>query len=380
VTAPLRVPVTLPLAPRHALGWSRPPAPAFPFDGAPLRYYYLARNAIWHGADSLGLNAGDEVLVPAYHHGVELQSLIAKGISVRCYRVDEHMLMDLDDVRAKLRPATRALYVTHFLGYPQPIVDAKRIADEAGIPLIEDCALSLYSAGPAGPLGTTGAFSIFCLYKSLPVPQGGALALNRADLALPPEPREPDRLSTTSYALNRLLDGVTVSRIPGGWRLAHALRAMARVAKRASGSTVVPIDTEEFDLSIMDVGTREVTRRIVRLTDPREMVARRRANYARMEAHLDPGVRRVLHPLPPGACPLSFPIFVREKETIERLLRNEGIETINMWSRHHPASPEGSFPEIDFLRRHVLELPIHQGLRSEHIDLVAARVSAVARW
>ncbi|HSQ59199.1 MAG TPA: aminotransferase class V-fold PLP-dependent enzyme [Acidobacteriota bacterium] len=380
MTPPLRIPITLPLSLRQCFGWGAPPAPAFPFDGARVRYYYLARNAIWHGADSLGLKPGDEVLMPGYHHGVELQSLIAKGMTVRCYRVDRQMRMDLADVRAKLRPATRALYVTHFLGYPQPIAEAKRIADDAGIPLIEDCALSLYSASPEGPLGVTGDFSVFCLYKSLPVPQGGALAVNRADLKLPPPPREPDQLSTTSYVLNRLLDGLVLSRAPGGWRLSDGLRSLARVAKHASGSTVVPIDTEDFDVSMMDVGTREIARRIVRYTDPVAMVAIRRANFERMERRLDPAVRRVLPPLPPGACPLSFPIFVREKTATERLMRAQGIETINMWSRHHPASPEGSFTEVDELRRHVLELPIHQGMRAEHVDYVAEKASALARW
>jgi dTDP-4-amino-4,6-dideoxygalactose transaminase len=319
--------------------------------------------------------------MPGYHHGVELQTLIARGLTVRCYRVDERMRMDLDDVRAKLRPSTRALYVTHFLGYPQPIGEAKRIAENAGIPLIEDCALSLFSAAEdGGPLGRVGDFSIFCLYKSLPVPQGGAIAVNRADLALPPEPREPDPISTSSYVLNRLLDELMTSGIPASWRMAHVARAIARVAKRATGATIVPIDTEEFDPAMMDVGTREITRRIVRYTDAASMVATRRANFLLLEERLDSAVRRVLPPLPDGACPLSFPIFVRDKEEAERRFRDRGIETINMWSRHHPASPAGSFPEVDFLRRHVLELPIHQGLRASHVDYVARAASTIAKW
>jgi hypothetical protein len=35
---------------------------------------------------------------------------------------------------------------------------------------------------------------------------------------------------------------------------------------------------------------------------------------------------------------------------------------------------------VEFLRRHVLELPIHQGIRFEHVDYVAERASALARW
>ena len=376
----VRVPVTLPLSLAAWLGVGPPPPPAFPFDGARINLYFLARNAIWHGADALGLRAGDEILMPSYHHGVEPQTLLAKGMTLRFYRVDPRMEADLEDVRAKLRPATRALYVTHYLGIPQPIGAFREIAAGAGIPLIEDCALSLFSRNEAGPLGSFGDIGIFCLYKSLPVPHGGALALNRSDVPMPPAPRPPDRITTTSYIVNRLLDAGVVSRSAIRRGASESFRSLARAAKHAAGATVVPIDTEDFDVSIIDLGVRDVTRRIIRHTSAEEIVARRRANYLRFAERLDAGVRAVFPSLPPGACPLSYPILVREKAAVAERLAAVGVETVNMWARHHPASPRGSFPDVDFLRDHVLELPCHQGLRPEHVDYAAAQASALARW
>ena len=377
---PFRVPITLALPPSQLLGLGPAPPPAFPFDDVRSVYYYLARNGIWHGADSLGLRPGDEILMPAYHHGVELQTLLAKGMKLRYYRVDRQMRADLDDLRRNLRPETRALYVIHYLGIPQPIEAMRSVAAEAGIPMIEDCALSLFSRILAGPLGSFGDIGIFCLYKSLPVPHGGVLSLNRPDLPLPPRPTTPDRLSSAAYVLNRVLDAGMVSRSAIARRGSDRLRAWARAAKHASRSEVVPIDTEDFDVSMMDVGVRGAARRIIERTDARVVVARRRANYARLEERLDPGVGRAIPSLPEGACPLSFPILVPDKVALERRLSDEGVETINMWSRRHPDVPEGAFPDVEFLRRHVLELPVHQGLRFEHVDYVAERASALARW
>lgn len=376
----LHVPVTLPLSLGAWLGAGSAPPARFPFDGSRATLYFLARNAIWHGADALGLKAGDEVLMPSYHHGVEPECLLAKGMKLRFYRVDERMVADLEDVRAKLRPDTRALYVTHYLGIPQPIGAFREIASGAGIPLIEDCALSLYSRTEAGPLGSFGDIGIFCLYKSLPVPHGGALALNRKDLAMPPVPRPPDRVTTTSYILNRLLDAGVVSRSAVRRAASETFRSLARAAKHAARTTVVPIDTEEFDVLIIDLGVRDVARRIIRHTNADETVARRRANFLRFAERLDPGVRAVFPSLPPGACPLSFPIFVKEKVAVAERLMAAGVESVNMWARHHPASPRGSFPEIDFLREHVLELPCHQGLRFDHVDYAAEKASELARW
>ena len=50
------------------LAAARPPA--FPLAAPRVTRFYLARNAVFHAVGLLGLE-GREVLVPAYHHGVE---------------------------------------------------------------------------------------------------------------------------------------------------------------------------------------------------------------------------------------------------------------------------------------------------------------------
>jgi len=56
----------------------------------------MARNAIWHGLDALGLSPGDGILVPAYHHGVDLEVLLAKG-SARFFSRDEAIADRLEE-------------------------------------------------------------------------------------------------------------------------------------------------------------------------------------------------------------------------------------------------------------------------------------------
>jgi len=92
---------------------------AFPFGAERVTRYYFARNAVWHGARLLGLE-GEEVLVPAYHHGVEVGALVHAGAVPRFVRVDGRMRLDLDDLEAKIGPRTRAIYVIHYAGFAQP--------------------------------------------------------------------------------------------------------------------------------------------------------------------------------------------------------------------------------------------------------------------
>src|SRR5207237_4170416 len=137
------------------------------FDQAGLRYRYFARNAVWDAVELLGLQ-GKQVLVPAYHHGVELETLLAAGVRPIFYRVDSQMRADYDDARAKAAGA-RALYVIHYAGFAQDVQAARALANELGVPLIEDCALALLSREGERPLGSTGDVPIFCLYSTPPV-------------------------------------------------------------------------------------------------------------------------------------------------------------------------------------------------------------------
>jgi len=56
------------------------------------------------------------ILVPAYHQGVEIDTLLAAGYQVRYYRVDERLLVDFEDLERRLDRAVSALYVIHYFG------------------------------------------------------------------------------------------------------------------------------------------------------------------------------------------------------------------------------------------------------------------------
>src|SRR5260370_2956431 len=83
-----------------------------PFGSCSALYFDFARNAIWQAVKLLGLE-GYEVLAPAYHHGVEIEALLAAGATVRFYPIGPRWDVDLDDLPSKIRDRTPALYLTH---------------------------------------------------------------------------------------------------------------------------------------------------------------------------------------------------------------------------------------------------------------------------
>lgn len=347
------------------------PAP-FPFSRADARFYYFARNAVWAGARALGL-AGAEVLVPAYHHGVEVEALAAAGAVPRFVRVDGRMRLDLDHLEASIGPRTRALYVIHYLGFPQPMEDIAALAAPRGLAVIEDCALALYSRDRDVPLGARGDLGAFCLYKTLPVPNGGMLVVNRP-LEVPGAARGAPLGSTLSHAAGGALAHLALRAGPAGEAVREAVRRSARAVRAATGLRALSTGTQWFDPASADVGMSRLSSLILENVDEQAIVAARRRNWSLLFARLRELAPPIHGELPPGTCPLFYPLACADKQATAARLAARGVETIDFWRTGHPGCPRDEFPEVEALRRHVLELPLHQDLTPDDMAYLASAV------
>jgi len=132
----------------------------------------------------LGVNHGDEVIVPAMTF-VSTGHCVSYNLATPIFAdIDmETLNIDIDDVARKISPRTKAIIPVHYGGRP---VDMERLKAVAGdIPLIEDCA---HAAGasirgiPVGGHGEVGCFS-FHAVKNLAMGEGGAITLNNKAMA-----------------------------------------------------------------------------------------------------------------------------------------------------------------------------------------------------
>lgn len=351
--------------------------PLYPLDrlGTPsAQLFYLARAGVHHTIKHWLAGTPGVVVMPAYHHGVEVEAVRAAGARVVFYRVDRDMQIDLDDLRKKAQgPDVRAVYVTHFVGFAQPIAEARAIAHARGVPLFEDCALALFSRTPDGtPLGTFGDASCFCLYKTLPVPHGGLLvapSVPVADVATPP------LLSTLHHTAGLALAHLELHSSGVG-------RAIRQAARSASHATVdkavatVKTGTMHLSPSELGLGASRIVQRLLARFDDEMVVVRRRRNFQRLARALDGVLEVVGAPLPAGCCPLFVPVRIRDRDKREVMqkLHAVGIDAIDFWGT---GECDDDFADVAALRREILELPCHQSLDDDAIDLVAHAVKQV---
>lgn len=347
----------------------------FPLNSAHRLSFCVARSGIYHLFRALRFQKGDIVLVPDYHSGNEVFAIRAAGVSIVYYPILRNLEPDLDALSrlAKLNP--KAVYVIHYLGWPQPMKEIESLCRERGSLLIEDCALSLLSETGQGPLGSFGDYSIFCLYKTLPVPNGGLLVQNRnflgelANLELAGCPRA----TAAGRSSELMLEALRSRSDYIGKALFGIKRAFGQML-RAANVRQVPIGNIGWDLGDVNIAMSPISDRLMAGLEYDQIRRRRRENFLQMQARLDGSVTMPRDDLKEGVCPLFFPILVEDKHSAARALWDRGIGAVEFWNDVDPLVDRHSGPDARYLRAHVLELPIHQDVTPKQVDYIADQV------
>jgi perosamine synthetase len=371
----LFVPAFTTLSPLMLLGRPRP-NPPYPFSSPRVRYFYFARNGLWQVVKKMGLE-GREILMPSYHHGVEVEALLDAGAKLRFYRIGARMEVDLADVERKIGPETAALHLTHFAGFPGPAREMKALAEKHGLLFIEDCAHAMLTRVDRQPLGQHGDVSLFCLYKGLPVPNGGAIVVNNPRLPDLDEPTPPPASSTFSLMASSMLRRLALRGGAPGRALRRLALRMGKGTLRASKIEPVLTGTEHFNRDHLGLGMTRLALRIALSHDLDHVRKRQRRNYLFLEERLRDLVPPLFPSLPRGVSPFFYPLVVEDsKATVTQLLAR-GIEAVEFWRGPHPACDVSDFPEVAWLRRSVVEIPCHQDIPLRILHRIAEAVREV---
>ncbi len=318
--------------------------------------FMRGRHALWHGLGLVGLRAGDHVLVPAYHHGSEIEALVRAGLVCEFYEVGDDLAPDEAELESRLDERIRALYLIHYLGFAQDGARWRRWCDDHGLLLLEDAAQSWLSAVDGRPLGSFGDLAIFCLYKTFGLPDGGALLT--ASPAMQRDRRPP-------VGLARL------ARRHAAWaaqRSAPLATAWSRLQRPA------PYDAaDDFALGDPTRPPSSTTLFLLPRVD-RDASSARRLNYRILLDELSDLVPSPFGVLADGVSPFAFPIASTNKEELRERLAAQGVSALDIWSVPHPTLPAERFPNAAAWRRRLLGLPVHQELTAADLDQVARAV------
>ena len=348
----------------------------FPFNHPRIKYFYFARNGIYHLGKRLKEMGKSRMLFPAYNHGNEIRALLAAGVKLEYYNILPNTDIDFADVERKIKETgIDVFYFIHYVGLPQNITHIKELKEKYNLLLIEDNALGLFSRFKDEPLGSTGDASIFCLYKTLPIPNGGALVLNNFDLDFEVQTVTPQRVSTLSRLAGLLFFWLDLHFWGFGRKLQNLKSNLSGMADKMDVERVPVLDSG-FDVQRASWGMAGVSHYLAKRISPKKVISQRRKNFQFMLEHI-PASYHLFSELPQGAVPWFFPVKLNNREFVFQELTRSGVDCARFWRQSHPDIPADRFPDVLSLRNSILELPIHQDLNERHLSLICNQFNKI---
>ncbi len=344
------------------------------FDAPHLDHFIAARYALFAALKDMECQPGDEILIPAYHCKAMIYPVLKAGGRPVFYKVREDLSADLDDLETKLSRHTKAaLYVSYF-GFFRDIEKFRAFCNSHNLLMIEDCAHALFGHNNGIATGSFGDYAIGSVKKFLPVSLGGILT-SRNVLKRGLARRRPALQENVKFFYNTLERSAQYGRHTGAGHLVHLLEKLRRpAAPPASADLPVTPESQDMENRFIDEKTNHcpplVTYWAERLCHQKRLVQKRRENYQRLLSHVKgmTQLRPLLPQLPDGVVPYMFPLALDNLERVFPFLEDGGLPLQRFGQFLWPDKTVAACRNSLFWSRHVLQLPCHQGLRSEEID------------
>jgi perosamine synthetase len=135
---------------------------------------------------SLGIGAGDEVIIPSFTFAATANSVALTGakpvfvdIDIKTYNIDPNLIENV------ITPSTKAIQVVHLYGLPADMTKIVEIAKRHNLLIIEDAAQAHNAAINGQPVGTFGDAAAFSFYptKNMTSGEGGMIVFKDKDAA-----------------------------------------------------------------------------------------------------------------------------------------------------------------------------------------------------
>jgi perosamine synthetase len=317
---------------------------------------FMGRDALTLAMAHLGISASDTVLLPAYTCQEVLRSFVKK-VNVVFYDVQPDLTIDPDELRRKVSgERVKMVLTTDYFGFLQPYrLEIKQICADAGASFVEDCAHSLLTDGA----GLSGDLAIYSFRKIVPVHDGGGLRINPAQNAAAIDFRP--RFFSNALSL--------VAQAKSLLNIHTPMLSRARVASHTT-DVIAPVKADDRILPLSSFAQHGMSH----ISFP-DVIKRRRDDFLfwRDVARADPALVPLFEELPPGVCPLGFPVKVRDRPSLEAQARKAGIVLSVHWRLERDLAPECRTSHE--LSAQLLTLPVGPDIRSGERDTLARIVS-----
>ena len=178
-------------------------------------------------SDLLGLGEDDEVVCPAHTYAASAYPFLKYGARVVFADIDPIKRVATAEYLLKAVTAkTRVIVAVHLYGYVIDLTEVRRVCDERGILLVEDCAQAIGGKRFGKYAGTVGDFSIFSFQSQKNIStlgEGGMLSVDE---------RQKDKFESLKLARHN-------GHVPFEEKEAYWLPAMVNLVAPEDGKRII---------------------------------------------------------------------------------------------------------------------------------------------
>lgn len=327
---------------------------------------------------ALGLRPGDEVVTTPITDMGALTCICYEGGVPVFADVDPRTLnVTADTLRAQITDRTRALVVTHLFGRVCDMAPVLRLAEERGLPVIEDCAQAFGAFDRAGRAGSFGSIACWSLQqgKHMTTGEGGVVTTDDEALARRMflfvnkawgygDPKPDHYFPALNYRMTELQGAVAQPQLRKlDWVVARRREAAARLTRSLQGVHGLELPGDP------DGGVHSYWKYAV-MVDPVALPGGASALAARIRQR---GVSCIPHYVqkPAFECALFLDF---DRSPVTRL----PLEHNPRRNQPQPLYVRKDYPGAVQALERVLVLPINERWEERHTDAVAAAIREAA--
>jgi len=288
-----------------------------------------------------------KLLIPSYFEDLVLREL-KKEVKVELYNIKKNLEIDLEDIKKKIEN-NQAILIVHYFGFPQPIKKINEICDIKKTILIEDCVQSMLSKNEGIPLGSIGDISFNSLRKFIGIPDG-CIVTTQNKISLNESKIHKKYVQERLYALNGKNQYLNGNKNYTRFYFKEAfIKPEERINKYPKPAPM-----------------SKISKKILATTDFLKIYRKRRSNFKFFLGKLEK--ISLFQNLPSGVCPLGFPILIKNRNQVKKILVQNKIYPPIHWELSAKVKKE--FTESGKISDHILTIPIDQRYSNQDLERV----------
>lgn len=368
------------------------------FDSRHAVAFPYGRAALWAFFKALGLEDA-EIVQPAYTCVVVAHATVLSGnrpVFVDCTLRDYNM--ELEHFASAINQRTRVVIPTHTFGYPMNVDAVDEIVRSAEkrygqkIWIVQDCAHSFGADWQDQRVSNAGDAALYGLNISKMITSifGGMLTMNDDALAERIRGWRDARFHKPAFMKSVLRRMYLLAVYPAFqdslyglvYWLQNETPLLDTLTKAYHLDEKIHFPPDSTDL--LSGVEAEVGRR--QLQKYEGIVARRREAASRYHELLSPSGMFELPPLVDGATYSHYVIRVSDRGSFMKEMARRGVQlgqlieySVPHMQAYHAYVDPSRFPNSLLASRHTINLPIHPGLKPDHIERIARTLIEVGR-